>query len=116
MARRVVVTGLGILSPNGNTVKEAWENTKNGVNGIGPLTKAGAEGLPIHFAGELKNLDVLDYLDKKEARRLDEYSSPEIRQWKTQASHRAGKCRMTGTASAFWSEAGSAVSIRWKRK
>ena len=68
MARRVVVTGLGILSPNGNTVKEAWENTKNGVNGIGPLTKAGAEGLPIHFAGELKNLDVLDYLDKKEAR------------------------------------------------
>jgi len=74
MARRVVVTGLGILSPNGNTVAEAWENTKNGVNGIGPLTKAGAEGLPIHFAGQLKNLDVLDYLDKKEARRLDEYS------------------------------------------
>lgn len=74
MARRVVVTGLGILSPNGNSVQEAWENTKNGVNGIGPLTKTGAEGLPIHFAGELKNLDVLDYLDKKEARRLDEYS------------------------------------------
>ena len=44
------------------------------MNGIGPLTKAGAEGLPIHFAGQLKNLDVLDYLDKKEARRLDEYS------------------------------------------
>ena len=74
MARRVVVTGLGILSPNGNTVEQAWENTKNGVNGIGPLTKAGAEGLPVHFAGELKNLDVLDYLDKKEARRLDEYA------------------------------------------
>ncbi len=74
MSRRVVVTGLGILSPNGNSVKEAWENTKNGVNGIGPLTKAGAEGLPVHFAGQLKNLDVLDYLDKKEARRLDEYA------------------------------------------
>ena len=74
MARRVVVTGLGILSPNGNSVQEAWENTKNGVNGIGPLTKAGAEGLPVHFAGELKNLDVLDHLEKKEARRLDEYA------------------------------------------
>ncbi len=74
MARRVVVTGLGILSPNGNTVKEAWENTKNGVNGIGPLTKAGAEGLPVHFAGQLKNLDVLDFLDKKDARRMDEYA------------------------------------------
>ncbi|WP_066688116.1 beta-ketoacyl-ACP synthase II [Christensenella intestinihominis] len=74
MARRVVVTGLGILSPNGNSVAEAWENTKNGVNGIGPLTKAGAEGLPVHFAGELKNLDVLDHLEKKEARRLDEYA------------------------------------------
>lgn len=74
MARRVVVTGLGILSPSGNTVAEAWENTKNGVNGIVPLTKAGAEGLPVHFAGQLKNLDVLDHLDKKEARRLDEYS------------------------------------------
>ena len=74
MARRVVVTGLGILSPNGNTVEEAWENTKNGVSGIGPLTKAGAEGLPVHFAGQLKNFDVLAFLDKKEARRLDEYS------------------------------------------
>lgn len=74
MARRVVVTGLGILSPNGNSVAQAWENTKNGVNGIGPLTKAGAEGLPVHFAGQLKDLDVMDYLDKKEARRLDEYS------------------------------------------
>ncbi len=74
MARRVVVTGLGILSPNGNTVTEAWENTKNGVIGICPLTKAGAEGLPVHFAGQLKNLDVLDYLDKKDARRMDEYA------------------------------------------
>ncbi|MEG2625817.1 MAG: beta-ketoacyl-ACP synthase II [Christensenella sp.] len=74
MARRVVVTGMGMLSPNGNSVAEGWENTKNGVNGICPLTKAGAEGLPVHFAGQLKNLDVLDYLDKKEARRLDEYS------------------------------------------
>ncbi|MEA5002921.1 MAG: beta-ketoacyl-ACP synthase II [Christensenella sp.] len=74
MARRVVVTGMGILSPNGNTVKEAWQNTKNGVNGIGPLTKAGAEGLPVHFAGQLKNLDVLDFLDKKDARRMDEYA------------------------------------------
>lgn len=74
MARRVVVTGMGILSPNGNTVGQAWENTKNGVNGIGPLTKAGAEGLPVHFAGQLKDLDVLDFLDKKDVRRMDEYA------------------------------------------
>ena len=74
MGRRVVVTGMGILSPTGNTVNEAWNNVKNGINGIGPLTKAGAEDLPVHFAGELKNLDPLDFLDKKEVRRYDEYA------------------------------------------
>ena len=45
MARRVVVTGLGILSPNGNTVTEAWENTKNGVNGIIIGKSGSAHGL-----------------------------------------------------------------------
>ncbi len=73
MARRVVVTGMGALAPNGNSVSEMWENTKNGVSGITALTKATAEDLPVHFAGQLQNLDLLNYLDKKEIRRYDEY-------------------------------------------
>ena len=65
MARRVVVTNGPEPFPKRELGPRGMENTKNGVNGIGPLTKAGAEGLPVHFAGELKNLDALDYLKRK---------------------------------------------------
>ncbi|MEF9863433.1 MAG: beta-ketoacyl-ACP synthase II [Christensenellaceae bacterium] len=74
MTKRVVITGMGALAPNGNSYKQMWENTKNGVNGITPLTKVHAEGLPVYFAGQLQNFDALDYLDKKEVRRFDEYA------------------------------------------
>ncbi len=74
MAKRVVITGLGALSPNGNTAQDSWDNIKKGVNGITPLTRVVIEGLPVKFAGQLQNFDVFDYLDKKEVRRFDEYS------------------------------------------
>lgn len=69
--RRVVVTGLGIVSPVGNTVAEAWANLVAGNSGIGPITRFDATALSVRIAGEVKNFDVTAYLSAKEARRMD---------------------------------------------
>ena len=70
-SRRVVVTGLGLVSPLGNTVSETWEALCNGKSGIGPLTAVDATGLATRIAGEVKNFDVTDFVSAKEARRYD---------------------------------------------
>jgi len=70
-SRRVVVTGLGLVSPLGNTVPETWEALCNGKSGIGPLTVIDATGLATRIAGEVKNFDVTDFISAKEARRYD---------------------------------------------
>jgi 3-oxoacyl-[acyl-carrier-protein] synthase II len=70
-SRRVVVTGLGLVSPLGNTVPETWEALCNGKSGIGPLTAIDASGLATRIAGEVKNFDVTDFISAKEARRYD---------------------------------------------
>lgn len=72
--RRVVVTGLGTVSPLGNDAKTTWENAKNGVSGIGPLTRVNIEGLPAKVAAELKDFNPEDYMDKKEIRRMDRFT------------------------------------------
>lgn len=72
--RRVVVTGLGALTPIGNTVEEFWNGLSNGVSGAGPITKFDASLFKTQFACEVKNFDVEQYLDKKEARKLDLFS------------------------------------------
>ncbi|UJP64608.1 beta-ketoacyl-ACP synthase II [Mongoliitalea daihaiensis] len=72
--RRVVVTGLGALTPIGNTVEEFWNGLSTGVSGAGPITKFDASLFKTQFACEVKNLDVEQYLDKKEARKLDQFS------------------------------------------
>ncbi|MBS0551257.1 MAG: beta-ketoacyl-ACP synthase II [Proteobacteria bacterium] len=69
--RRVVVTGLGVVSPVGNTVSEAWENLLAGRSGIGPITRFDASVFSTRVAGEVKNFDVAAYLSAKEARRMD---------------------------------------------
>lgn len=69
--RRVVVTGMGILSPIGNSVEEAWQNAANGVTGIGVIKRFDTSHLEIHFGGEVKNFDPEAYLGKREARRTD---------------------------------------------
>lgn len=69
--RRVVVTGLGIVSPVGNTVSDAWANLIAGKSGIGPITRFDATALSARIAGEVKNLDVAAYLSTKDARRMD---------------------------------------------
>ncbi len=69
--RRVVVTGLGLVSPVGNTVPEAWENLLAGKSGITEITRFDASAFPVRIAGEVKGFDVAAYLSPKEARRMD---------------------------------------------
>lgn len=71
--RRVVITGLGIVSPVGNSVDEAWQNILAGRSGIGPVTKFDASTFPTKIAGEVKNFDIGSYLSPKEARRMDTF-------------------------------------------
>ena len=70
---RVVVTGVGALTPVGNTADELWSALIQGRSGIGPITKFDSTGYPTRIAGEVKNFDPLAFVDKKEARRLDPY-------------------------------------------
>ncbi len=71
--RRVVVTGLGAVTPVGNTVEELWAALQQGRSGIGPVTKFDATGYPTRIAGEVRGFDPLAYVDRKEARRLDPF-------------------------------------------
>ena len=71
--RRVVVTGLGVISPVGNTVAEAWENLTAGRSGIGRITRFDPAPFKAQIAGEVKNFDVTAYLSAKEARRMDTF-------------------------------------------
>ena len=71
--RRVVVTGLGHVSPVGNTVAEGWANLLAGRGGIGPITKFDASALACRFAGEVKGFKVEDYFPAKDARHMDTF-------------------------------------------
>ena len=72
--KRVVVTGLGALTPVGNNVAETWENILNGVSGAGPITHFDASNFKTQFACEVKNFKVTEHLDRKEARKMDLYT------------------------------------------
>ena len=67
--RRVVVTGLGLVSPVGNSVKESWENALLGKTGVGPITRFDAANVPVRIAAEVKNFSVGDAMELKEANR-----------------------------------------------
>ncbi len=71
--KRVVVTGLGALTPIGNTVPEFWNNLIAGVSGAGPITRFDASKFKTRFACELKNFNPEDFMDRKEARKLDPF-------------------------------------------
>jgi 3-oxoacyl-[acyl-carrier-protein] synthase II len=73
-ARRVVVTGLGCLTPVGNDVATTWAALRTGVSGAGPITKFDAEKFSTRFACEVRNFDALEYMDRKEAKRADLYT------------------------------------------
>ncbi len=72
--RRVVVTGLGAVTPIGNNIEQYWNGLKNGVSGASPITRFDASKFKTQFACELKNFDPLDYFERKEARKLDRFS------------------------------------------
>ncbi len=72
--KRVVVTGLGALTPIGNTVSEYWEGLTNGKSGAAPITHFDASKFKTQFACEVKGYDVKEHLDRKEARKLDPFS------------------------------------------
>lgn len=72
--RRVVVTGLGALTPIGNNLQEYWNGLVNGVSGAAPITHFDASKFKTQFACEVKNFNVTDYIDRKEARRLDKFA------------------------------------------
>lgn len=71
MKRRVVVTGVGLVSPLGLTAEETWQRVLKGESGIGPITHFDTSGRPVRIAGEVKGFDPLAYMDKKEARKMD---------------------------------------------
>ena len=72
--RRVVVTGIGAITPLGNNVKDTWENIQKGVCGIAPITRYNTEGRKVTLAGEVKNYDPEEYLDKNDIRKTDRFS------------------------------------------
>jgi 3-oxoacyl-[acyl-carrier-protein] synthase II len=72
--RRVVVTGLGALTPLGSTVEEYWDGLINGVSGAAPITRFDASKFKTRFACELKGYNAADHFDRKEARRYDPFA------------------------------------------
>jgi 3-oxoacyl-[acyl-carrier-protein] synthase II len=73
LKRRTVITGLGAVTPLGNSVRESWENICSGRSGIAVIRKFDCSGFETKIAGELKNFDALTFLNRKEIRRLDEF-------------------------------------------
>lgn len=71
MPRRVAVTGLGMITPLGNSVAESWDGVKAGKNGIGPITRFDSSGFPVTFAGEVRGFDPLNWIGKKEIKKMD---------------------------------------------
>ena len=84
MARRVVITGLGLVTPVGLSVQQTWDNLLAGTSGAAPITKFDPSRLQVRFACEVKGFDPLAYLDRKEAKRMDLFA-----QFAMAASHQA---------------------------
>jgi len=85
--RRVVITGLGCVSPVGNTVAQAWDHILAGKSGIGPITKFDASTFACKIAGEVKGFDLESYMSAKEARTMDTFihfgvaAASQVRRW-----------------------------------
>ncbi|WP_101843473.1 beta-ketoacyl-ACP synthase II [Halobacillus sp. Marseille-P3879] len=71
--RRVVITGVGAVTPVGNSVEEMWNSIKEGKSGVGEITKVNKEDYPVKVAAELKDFDPSNYIDRKEVRRMDPF-------------------------------------------
>ena len=71
--RRIVVTGMGIVSPVGNSISEAWQNLLAGQSGVKPITQFDASQFSVRFSGSIKDFDVEQYISRKEARKMDTF-------------------------------------------
>ena len=72
--KRVVVTGIGAVTPVGNSAQQAWENVVAGKSGIGPLTRVDTSKFPVSVAAEVKDFNIEDFIEKKEARKMDRFT------------------------------------------
>src|SRR5881628_639339 len=72
--RRVVVTGLGMITPLGGSVAKTWEGARAGRSGIGPITRFDTTGLETTIGGEVRDFDPLEHMDRKEVRRADRFA------------------------------------------
>lgn len=72
--RRVVVTGIGAISPVGNSAEESWESVLAGKSGVGPLTRLDSEQFPVKVAAEVKDFDIEEYIPRKDARKMDRFT------------------------------------------
>lgn len=79
MKRRVVVTGLGAVTPIGNNVDEFWKSVKEGKCGIGPITRFDTSEYKVHLAAEVKDFNAKDYLDFKTAKRMGRFPTMPLR-------------------------------------
>ena len=74
LAREVVITGIGMISPVGNTIDDSWSNLINGNSGIDTIQSFDPSDLETKIAGEIKNFNPIELIGKKEARRMDRFS------------------------------------------
>jgi 3-oxoacyl-[acyl-carrier-protein] synthase II len=95
MKRRVVVTGMGAITPVGNDVATTWRALLEGKSGAGPITHFDASNFPVRFACEVKNFDPLTYMDRKEAKRADQFTQYAVGA-ATQAMKDAGLAEQNG--------------------
>ncbi|MBN6887550.1 3-oxoacyl-[acyl-carrier-protein] synthase II [Cytobacillus horneckiae] len=72
--KRVVVTGVGAVTPVGNDIETSWNNIKAGKSGVGPLTRLNADEYPAKVAAEVKDFNIEEYLEKKDARKMDRFT------------------------------------------
>jgi 3-oxoacyl-(acyl-carrier-protein) synthase len=108
--RRIAVTGLGCVSPVGNTVGESWDNLLAGKPGIDFITQFDAANFACKFAGEVKGFNIADYIPEKEARHMDRFIHLGwrrlSRRWPIAACRRATRSRPN------WRNASAATSAR----
>ena len=74
MSKRVVITGMAVISPLGNDLNKYWENLIQGKSGITKITRFDAEAFPTRIAGEVNDFDPSLYMDRKEAKRMDRFT------------------------------------------
>lgn len=110
--RRVVVTGIGAISPVGNDAETGWKNIIEGKSGIGPLTRLNAEEFPVKVAAEIKEFDIETYINRKEARKMDRFTHYAIAA--SVMAYNDSKLEITDENAARVRSGSVRVSVGWR--